>query len=167
LVAVCAIPFALAQRNRLTSTKARATKPAPTKAQIAAAQGKVFQSGAPGALAGRQAAPKAASQSKAGSPMLPFDVRSNPAADLVANLFGHNTGARKNVSVKGNNPLLTYVIDDGTAEDLIGLTAGGTFVALNSFPVSGGNNVITSISIAWGTPNFPDPSLDGLSYTAV
>ena len=40
-------------------------------------------------------------------------------------------------------------------------------MALNSFPVNGGNNVITSISIAWGTPAFPDPSLDGLSYTAV
>ena len=37
----------------------------------------------------------------------------------------------------------------------------------NSFPVSGGNNVITSISIAWGTPAFPDPTLNGLPYTAV
>ena len=69
--------------------------------------------------------------------------------------------------VLGNNPLLTYMIDDGTAEDSIGLTAGGTFVACNSFPVTGGNNVITSISIAWGTPLFPDPTLNGLSYTAV
>ena len=37
----------------------------------------------------------------------------------------------------------------------------------NSFPVTGGNNVITSISIAWGTPAFPDPTLNGLPYTAV
>jgi len=59
------------------------------------------------------------------------------------------------------------MIDDGTAEDSIGLTSGGSFVACNSFPVSGGNNVITSISIAWGTPAFPDPTLNGLAYTAV
>ena len=39
--------------------------------------------------------------------------------------------------------------------------------ACNSFPVTGGNNVITSISIAWGTPAFPDPTLNGLPYTAV
>ena len=55
LVAVCAIPFALAQRSKLSSTKAQATKAPPTKAQIAAASGKVLQSGAPGALAGRAA----------------------------------------------------------------------------------------------------------------
>ena len=73
----------------------------------------------------------------------------------------------KDASVKGNNPLFTYVIDDGTAEDSIGLTAGGTFVSCNEFTVTGGNNIITSISIAWGTPAFPDPTLDGLAYTAV
>ena len=42
-----------------------------------------------------------------------------------------------------------------------------TLSSCNSFPVSGGNNVITSISIAWGTPAFPDPTLNGLPYTAV
>ena len=42
-----------------------------------------------------------------------------------------------------------------------------TLLVLNEFPVSGGNNVITSISIAWGTPAFPDPTLNGLPYTAV
>src|SRR5947208_3666436 len=55
LVAVCAIPFALAQRSKLSSTKAQAIKAPPTKAQIAAASGKVLQSGAPGAVAGRAA----------------------------------------------------------------------------------------------------------------
>ena len=59
------------------------------------------------------------------------------------------------------------MIDDGTAEDSVGLTNGGSLYRLNSFPVDGGNNIITSISIAWGTPAFPDPSLDGLAYTAV
>ena len=59
LVAVCAIPFALAQRNkpglaRAQATKAQPTKAPPTKAQIAAASGKVFQSGAPASLAGQR-----------------------------------------------------------------------------------------------------------------
>ena len=52
LIAVCAIPFALAQRNKLIKPKRSATKAPPTKAQIAAASGKVLQSGAPGAQPG-------------------------------------------------------------------------------------------------------------------
>ena len=86
LIAVCAIPFALAQRSKLSSTKARATKAPPTKAQIAAASGKVLQSGAPGALAGRAAQAtklsgvhKAVSKPNADSRLLPYDVRSAPS----------------------------------------------------------------------------------------
>lgn len=66
-----------------------------------------------------------------------------------------------------NAPFATYMLDDGTAEDSIGLTAGGNLLCLNSFAITAGNNVITSISIAWGTPAFSDPSINGLSYTAV
>ena len=69
LVAVCAIPFALAQRNKLSSTKAQPTKAPPTKAQIAAASGKVFQSGAPGALAGRSRSEKPRHRAKRRYPM--------------------------------------------------------------------------------------------------
>jgi PEP-CTERM motif len=60
---------------------------------------------------------------------------------------------------------LTYSIDDGTAEDSVGAGAG-TFLFLNSFAVVPGQNTINSISIAWGTPAFPDPTLNGLPYTA-
>src|SRR5207249_1853649 len=63
-------------------------------------------------------------------------------------------------------PNFTYSIDDGTAEDSVGLTSGGNLLCLNSFSISGGNNTIFSISIAWGTPSFPDPTLNGLPYTA-
>ena len=59
------------------------------------------------------------------------------------------------------------MIDDGSAEDAIGLTGGGDVIALNEFAVVPGNETITSVSIAWGTAAFPDPSLNGLSYTAV
>src|SRR5919106_5109810 len=73
LVAVCAIPFALAQRNKLSSTKAQATKAPPTKAQAAAASGRVFQSGAAGALAGR-----APAKPSLGQNALSYDVRTAP-----------------------------------------------------------------------------------------
>ena len=58
-----------------------------------------------------------------------------------------------------------YMIDDGSAEDAIGLTLGGDVIALNEFAVVPGAEAIDSVSIAWGTPVFPDPSLDGLPYT--
>ena len=83
LVAVCAIPFALAQRNKMSSTKAQATKAPPTKAQIAAASGKVLQSTAPGALAGR-----ASQQSqRARQNMLRYDVRYGAIVCLVPRSF--------------------------------------------------------------------------------
>ena len=64
-------------------------------------------------------------------------------------------------------PAETYVLDDGTAEDAVGLTLGGDIISLNQFTVIPGEDTINSISIAWGTPAFFDPSLDGLPYTAV
>src|SRR5690349_8217186 len=129
LVAVCAIPFALAQRNPV-ARKISQTVSNRNSAHISAL------------------AP--ASAFRAPASMLP-----KPKANsrIVAKLL---TGV----------PLFTYMIDDGTAEDSVGLTRGGSLLCLNSFPVSGGNNVITSISIAWGTPAFPDPTLNGLPYTA-
>ena len=135
LLAICAMPFALAQRNT--------AKPSVTQAATQLAPAAHIPPGAPASAFGLSV-PK------------------------VANApFRHHTGVGGDPLVIGNNPLLTYVIDDGTAENAIGLAAGGSFVALNSFPVTGGNNIITSISIAWGTPAFPDPSLNGLPYFAV
>ena len=100
------------------------------------------------------------------------------AKDMLARLqasqrpvpLPHPEGLKGNATIAklvGRVPLFTYMIDDGTAEDSVGYPRGSTFVACNSFPVTGGNNVITSISIAWGTPAFPDPTLNGLPYTAV
>jgi hypothetical protein len=133
LVAVCAIPFALAQRNTAVGKMSRMAALNQNSAHIPAL------------------AP--ASAFRVPTPNLPNAKR-----------IGKNSLVR---SLLGNIPLFTYVIDDGTAEDSIGLTNGGSFVACNEFPVSGGNNVITSISIAWGTPVNPDPTLNGLAYTAV
>ncbi len=62
-------------------------------------------------------------------------------------------------------PASTYQIDDGSAEDAIGLTSGGDIISLNEFKVIAGSENISSVSIAWGTPAFPDPTLDGLPYT--
>src|SRR6476660_6221481 len=118
LLAVCAIPFALAARNT--------------------AAGKVSR------MMPRSHLPSLA----------PASAYRAPAQKLP--------NAKKHSLLKSllvNTPLFTYSIDDGTAEDSVGLTNGGNLLVLNSFPVSGGNNVITSISIAWGTPAFPDPTL--------
>ncbi len=60
-----------------------------------------------------------------------------------------------------------YGIDDGTAEEAIGLPSGGDLIVLNEFPTPPSWPTLTSIYIAWGSPFFPDPSLNGLSYTAV
>ncbi len=81
-----------------------------------------------------------------------------------ASTFGQS--GRGSGGFAGNPQTSTYQIDDGTAENSVGLTAGGTFISLNEFTVTGGNNIINDIQIAWGTPNFPDPALNGLAYTA-
>ena len=60
-----------------------------------------------------------------------------------------------------------YAIDDGVTEEPIGLTAGGDMICLNEFAVVPGAETITSVSIAWGSPTFFDPTLDGLPYLAV
>lgn len=77
---------------------------------------------------------------------------------------GHLSPSARNTG-NANLPASTYMIDDGTAEDSIGLTSGGDIIALNEFAVIPGAETINSVSIAWGTPVFFDPSLDGLPYT--
>ena len=77
---------------------------------------------------------------------------------------GHLSPSAK-ISGNAHLPLSTYVVDDGTAEDAVGLTLGGDIISLNGFTVIPGAETINSVSIAWGTPVFPDPSLNGLPYT--
>ena len=60
-----------------------------------------------------------------------------------------------------------YMIDDGSAEDSFGLSAGGDFICLNEFAVVPGFETIHTVSLAWGTPVFLDPTLNGLPYTAI
>src|SRR6476659_8978603 len=151
LVAVCAIPFALAQRNS-------------SKHSVANAAAKPNLSSMP-SVTGLYTAPNGVMR----APALPASKLLAPASAFRAPAQKLPNAKKHSLlkSLLANTPLFTYMIDDGTAEDSIGLTAGGTFVSCNEFAVSGGNNVITSISIAWGTPLFPDPSLNGLPYTAV
>src|SRR5262249_40393193 len=134
LVAVCAIPFALAQRNAVAQRNARNTAlgklTSASQAKAAAAK-----KGGSTQLSG---AGRLQSQLKAMSRSERRTTSRNPVASVMRKLLV-------------NTPLFTYMIDDGTAEDSIGLTAGGNFLALNSFPVTGGNSFITQISIAWGT----------------
>jgi hypothetical protein len=150
LVAVCAIPFALAQNRSRAAAKQTAAKSNQTL------------NFAPSGFKPTSQLPNDVIRVPATSPLLaPASAFRAPAQKLPA--------AKKHSFIRsllGNIPLFTYVIDDGTAEDSVGLTSGGSFVACNEFPVTGGNNVITSISIAFGTPLFPDPTLNGLPFTA-
>ncbi len=176
LVAVCAIPFALAQRNTI-----KRANPASKSKMATKFAGASRSSGPAQATKLSGVHSKAASQSNAGSRFLPYDVRKAPSLPVRRSFSQRRVPfelrrrscqtLKEEVgivrSLLANIPLFTYMIDDGTAEDSVGLTAGGNLLVLNSFPVSGGNNTITSISIAFGTPLFPDPTLNGLPYTAV
>ncbi len=162
LLAVGAIPFALAQRN---------TGKRITAEQIAIVNGHKTVPLSAGAIPGK---PVSAAAAAAQSQMRNDTMRVPATSHLLAPASAFRAPAPKLPNTKriirslmSNVPLFTYVIDDGTAEDSVGLTAGGSLVACNEFTVTGGNNVITSISIAWGTPAFPDPTLNGLPYTAV
>ena len=67
-----------------------------------------------------------------------------------------------------NSPSSTYMIDDGTMEDSVGFGNGAqNFESLwfNQFDVVPGQTMISTVSVAWGTPNSPDPSLDGTPVT--
>ena len=64
-------------------------------------------------------------------------------------------------------PTSTYMIDDGTAEDAVGFGNGAQnfqSVWANQFEVIPGQTTITSLDIAWGTPNFIEP-IDGTPVT--
>ena len=119
LLAVCAIPFTLAQRNafkRPVTVKLPGTVPRVSSA-----------------MRGR-----------------------SPVAKMAARLL---------------HPLIpnsVYMIDDGTAEDGVGFGNGvQNFESLwfNQFDVIAGQTMISTVSVAWGTPVFPDPSMDGTPVT--
>ncbi|HEY2712584.1 MAG TPA: dockerin type I domain-containing protein [Chthoniobacterales bacterium] len=62
----------------------------------------------------------------------------------------------------------TYVLDDGSMEDSVGFGNGlQNFQSLwfNQFQVIPGQTSISAVEVAWGTPLFPDPSLNGTPVT--
>src|SRR5215831_11592237 len=138
LIAVCAIPFALAQRN------------APKRS---------------GANAGKLNAP----QPKAGSGLLRYDTRSVPGLPrFLSAAQVRRPATRVNRLLRSLLPNSVYMIDDGTAENGVGFGNGSqNFEALwfNQFEVIAGQTSITTVSVAWGTPFFPDPSNNGTAVT--
>src|SRR5438874_12926733 len=149
LIAVCAIPFALAQRNaQRNAPKGSMANPAkfvPSR-------------------------PNTASQSKAGSRLLPYDVRRVPGVPrlLSASQGRRPATTRANRLLRSLLPNSVYMIDDGTSENGIGFGNGSqNFEALwfNQFDVIPGQTLISTVSIAWGTPLFPDPSNNGTAVT--
>src|SRR5215472_9326212 len=129
LIAVCAIPFALAQRNAPKRSGATISKFAGSQAIARGIQG------VPRFLSAAQ-------------------VR-RPAT-------------RVNRLLRSLLPNSVYMIDDGTAENGVGFGNGSqNFEALwfNQFEVFAGQTSITTVSVAWGTPFFPDPSNNGTAVT--
>src|SRR5262249_30959618 len=100
LIAVCAIPFALAQRNKPSSAPAQPTKAPPTKAQIAAVSGKILQSDAPAALAGRVASGKPGGRQNA----LPHGVRTAPLLARISPLPLRRSGSLGAPALVGPRP---------------------------------------------------------------
>jgi len=59
----------------------------------------------------------------------------------------------------GMGPYLDeYQLDDGASENSVGLTSGGELAWMNTFTVNPGEDVITDISVTFGTPQFPGSS---------
>lgn len=129
LLAVCAIPFALAQRNATKRSGTNISK-----------------------LAGSQAVAR-------GIPGVP---RFLSAAQI------RRPVNRVNRLLRSLIPDSVYMLDDGTAEDGVGFGNGSqNFESLwmNHFDVISGQTLITTVSVAWGTPLFPDPSNNGTAVT--
>jgi len=95
---------------------------------------------------------------------LALGAQAGPALSTAKQTYGQQSGTTHSPG-RIHIPFSTYMLDDGTAEDAIGLTVGGDIISLNEFAVIPGSETINSVEIAWGTPAFPDPSLDGLPYT--
>src|SRR5213592_2729281 len=120
LLAVCAIPFALAQRN---AVKRQVTVKLPGTATA-----------------------RVSSALHTRSPV----------------------GARTTRLLRSLLPNAVYMIDDGTAENSVAFGNGSqNFEALwfNQFDVIPGQTMISTVSVAWGTPFFPDPSQNGTPIT--
>src|SRR5215467_7197000 len=128
LLAVCAIPLALAQRNATKRSGATMSKFAGSQATARGIAG----------------VPRFLSAAQIRTPV--------KTARLLRSLI----------------PNSVYMLDDGSAEDGVGFGNGAqNFESLwmNQFDVIAGQTLITTVSVAWGTPFFPDPSNNGTPVT--
>src|SRR5258708_22093428 len=171
LMAVCAIPFALAQRNAIkranpASKSKMATKFAGAQPASGAAQATMLS----GTHSKAPSQSKAASHSKDGSRLRASDVRRLPGQSR----FSSAAHSRKPFGpwttrlLRSLLPNSVYMIDDGSAEDGVGFGNGAqNFESLwmNQFDVIAGQTMITTVIVAWGTPLFPDPSNNGTPVT--
>src|SRR5206468_916779 len=113
---------------------------------------------------------QAASQSKAGSRLLPYDVRRLPGVPRLSSAAHGRSpvGARAARLLRSLIPNAVYMIDDGTAENAVAWGNGlqnEEALWFNQFDVVAGQTMISTVSVAWGTPLFPDPAMDGTPVT--
>jgi hypothetical protein len=96
-----------------------------------------------------------------------LSARAQTASLSTARLTHHPSNASKLLH-RVLFPNSTYMFDDGTSEDAVGFGNGAqNFQSLwfNQFDVIPGQTTIASVSVAWGTPVFPDPAIDGTPTT--
>jgi hypothetical protein len=148
LLAVCAIPFALAQSRSRGTSKPGVVNPA----KFAAAPP---STGAvnPRNLPGRSQI----AQRTGGAPHLSSALNGRSPVTAKVTRF-----------LRTLIPNAVYMIDDGTAENSVAWGNGSQndeALWFNQFDVIPGQTMISTVSVAWGTPNFPDPSMDGTPIT--
>src|SRR5205814_6415955 len=111
----------------------------------------------------------AASHSDTGSRVRANNIRLPGVPRLSLATHGRSLiGPRAARLVRSLIPNAVYMIDDGTAEDGVGFGNGAQnfeSIWFNQFDVIAGQTMITTVSVAWGTPAFPDPSNNGTPVT--
>ncbi len=145
LVAVCAIPFALAQSRSRGTTRRAVTS------NIAAAP----VSPRAGTLSNVSSQSNAALQSNADS-RFPNDVRRFPGVPRLSSATHGRSpvGPRTARLLRTLIPNAVYMIDDGTAEDAVGFGNGAQnfeSIWFNQFDVIAGQTMISTVSVAWGS----------------
>ena len=72
------------------------------------------------------------------------------------------------VDAKSDGKSIVYKVDDGSSEDAIGFGNGTSNVPalwFNQFKTKKGGEAISSVEISYGTPSFPQSTLDGQKVT--
>ncbi len=92
---------------------------------------------------------------------LAFAVTAGAHYAIQLGVFPNAAGGAGAFELRIAPPPASCTSDDGASENSLGATSGGTLVWVDRFETIGAGTV-ASVSVAFGTPGFPDSSLNGL-----